>query len=167
MLYCPDSYLNKLLQIGTLTGSRAFNCATKNSDWDIVLTKKEYNSSLLNDYPLDLKYTAAHIISRVDFTESKVHNTLNIEEIDEDKIIYDQITIWGPIEQIVKFKLFESNEPINFFIYPAKFSPIILEKFQEVTHLMNFLYGDKLQDRQYRIEAFKKVLKSVGITDLS
>jgi len=31
--------LSKVLPLGVLTGSRAFNCSTEQSDWDIVITK--------------------------------------------------------------------------------------------------------------------------------
>ena len=31
-------HLNSMLTLGVLTGSRAFNCSHKDSDWDIVIT---------------------------------------------------------------------------------------------------------------------------------
>lgn len=167
MQYVSDKYLNKLFNMSVLTGSRAFNVATKDSDWDIVLTTKEYNLFGLNDVRLHSKHKMKNILLNIAFTESRTFNIEGVDEIDGDILEYNEMTIWGPIERMVKFKSPTSNEIINLFIYPANFSSLILDKFKEVNNLMNFLHGAKLQNKPYRIEAFKQILKSVGITDLS
>jgi hypothetical protein len=84
---------------------------------------------------------------------------------DEPHLEYDQRTIWGPLIRILKYYPINSEEVVNLFVYEDKHREV-LTKFQEVTHLMNFLYGLSLSDRPTRIEAFAKVLKSIGITDL-
>ena len=61
----PNYNLDKVLPLGVLTGSRAFNCATKESDWDIVLIESNvpnYTDSVnwhctnFNDSPNDSTY---------------------------------------------------------------------------------------------------------------
>ena len=42
-----------------------------------------------------------------------------------------------------------------------------MDRFKQLNNLMNFVYNVKLQDKQFRIEAFTQVIKQVGITDLS
>ena len=62
----PNYNLDKVLPLGVLTGSRAFNCATEKSDWGIVLIEsnvpKDYINSVdwhctnFNDSPNDSTY---------------------------------------------------------------------------------------------------------------
>ena len=162
-----DEHIKQLLEVGTLTGSRAFSCATSESDWDIVILQK--------DLPTILTTNPYIIISDTDFTNDEyvdVDGTFGIdvsehEEFDEAVIEYDKATIWGPLDRILKYNSpsQDSNEIINLFVYSDRHKSI-LPKFQEVTHLMNFLYGPSLTHKPTRIEAFTKVLASVGITDL-
>jgi len=44
-------HLTNMLTLGVLTGSRAFNCASEDSDWDIVITHKHiFNTRLIPNY---------------------------------------------------------------------------------------------------------------------
>jgi hypothetical protein len=49
--------LEQLLQVGVLTGSRAFNCSTAESDWDIVILESDcarlMNGDIINDTQFD------------------------------------------------------------------------------------------------------------------
>jgi len=93
------------------------------------------------------------------------YNLSDHEEFEDDPILeYDQHTIWGPLEQIIKYYSPVSDEIINLFVYSDNHATI-LPKFAELNNLMNFLYGHELADRTKRIEAFTKVIKHVGITD--
>lgn len=152
-----DEHIKQLLEVGTLTGSRAFNCSTSESDWDIVI--------LYKDLPKDLSQYI--ILTHVDFDSPPDGEYYDTSECDalEDNIEYDQMGIWGPICDMYKYYSPDSEEIVNLFIYSTKHEQV-LTKFQEVTHLMNFLYGSSLADKPTRIEAFTKVLKSVGITNL-
>lgn len=169
----PNYYLEQVLPLGVLTGSRAFNCATESSDWDIVI-----HESLLPDW------TAADDYQSTDFTETMDayddnpnggrpgYDLSEYPEFgDESFIEYDQSTIWGPLVQIIKYWYLtdaedESTEVcINLFVYPDNLTDIY-ERFDKLNKLMNMCYGTSLQDKQVRIKAFTKVIKLVGITDL-
>ena len=167
----PNHYLEQVLPLGVLTGSRAFNAATESSDWDIVI-----HESLLPDW------TAAEYYQSTDFRKdaydenpNEGRHGFNLSEYpefeDESFIEYDQSTIWGPLVQILKYWYLtdpedESTEVcINLFVYPDNLTDIY-ERFDKLNKLMNMCYGASLQDKQVRIEAFTKVIKSVGITDL-
>jgi len=131
-----DSHIKELLSVGVLTGSRAFNCSTDESDWDIVLLRSDCDRLRNGD----------------------------IINSDETFIEYDKYTIWGPLEQIIKYYSPVSDQIVNLFVY-ADSDAAILPKFIELNNLMNFLYGHAVADRTKRIEAFTKVIKHVGITD--
>ena len=165
--YC----LEQVLPLGVLTGSRAFNAATESSDWDIVI-----HESLLPDY------TAAWYYKSTNFREDAYDENpnegrpgFNLSEYpefeDESFIEYDQSTIWGPLVQIIKYWYLTDPEDkstevcINLFVYPDNITDIY-QRFNQLNKLMNMCYGASLQDKQVRIEAFTKVIKSVGITDL-
>ena len=168
----PDYYLEQVLPLGVLTGSRAFNCATESSDWDIVI-----HESLLPDW------TAADDYQSTDFRGDEYYDNpnggkpgFNLREYpefeDESFIEYDQSTMWGPLGQIIKYWYFTDPEDctspevcINLFVYPDQLTDIY-ERFNQLNKLMNMCYGASLQDKQVRIEAFTKVIKLVGITDL-
>ena len=167
----PNHYLEQVLPLGVLTGSRAFNCATESSDWDIVI-----HESLLPDW------TAADDYQSTDFRKDAYDDNpnggsygFNLSEYpefeDEPFIEYDQSIIWGPLTQIIKYWYLtdpedESTEVcINLFVYPDNMTDIY-QRFDKLNKLMNMCYGASLQDKQVRIEAFTKVIKLVGITDL-
>lgn len=150
-------HIQLLLEVGVLTGSRAFNCSHSESDWDIVI--------LYKDRPTDLsQYT---IITHVDFDSPPDGEYYDTSECDalEDDLEYDRMGIWGPICDMYKYVSPDSGAIVNIFVYPDRYEAV-LSKFEEVTHLMNFLYGSSLADKPTRIEAFIKVLASVGITNL-
>ena len=167
----PNYYLEQVLPLGVLTGSRAFNCATESSDWDIVI-----HESLLFDW------TAADDYQSTDFRGDEYDDNpnegkpgFNLQEYsefeDEPFIEYDQSTIWGSLVQIIKYWYLtdpedESTEVcINLFVYPDNITDVY-QRFNQLNKLMNLCYGASLQDKQVRIKAFTKVIKSVGITDL-
>ncbi len=156
--------LEQVLPLGVLTGSRAFNCSTKDSDWDIVIT-----NSNIPDYTYT-NYTCTDFLSR-DITDyapsghSKPGYWIDelIPDLGEDFVEYDKLTIWGPLVQIIKY--WDDNDNcINLFVYNNNHVGI-LEKFKELNTLMNFLHGSKLQDKNYRIEAFTNIINKVGITN--
>ena len=152
-----DKHIKKLLEVGTLTGSRAFNCSTSESDWDIVILYKDLPTDL-SQYP---------IITHIDFDslpDGKYYDTSECDALEND-IEYDRIGTWGPICDMYKYIAPDSDVIVNLFVYASEHEQV-LTMFQEVTNLMNFIYGSSLADKPTRIEAFIKVLESVGITNL-
>ena len=164
----PNYNLSQVLPLGILTGSRAFNCATETSDWDIVILK-----SNLPDYRLTPDYTSTdftndHWVLNPNNEQSKPGFDLSEHtEFDDDEgfIEYDQTIIWGPLLQIIKYWDDEDN-CINLFVYEDH-NGIILDKFIELNQLMNFIHNVRLQDRNYRIKAFTDIALRVGITNAS
>lgn len=159
-----DRHIQQLLEVGTLTGSRAFHCATTKSDWDIVILESDcnrlWNGDIINDTNFKTWEGATLNNGKAYFNLSE-----HPEFEEETHLEYDQHTIWGPLIRIVKYYSPDSDAIINLFVYEHKHE-VVLSKFQEVTHLMNFLYGSSLADKPTRIKAFIKVLESVGITNL-
>ena len=159
-----DEHIRQLLEVGTLTGSRAFNCATSESDWDIVILEADcnrlWNGDIINDTNFKT-WEGATLNNGIAYFDLSEHPEFE----EETHLEYDQYTIWGPLIRILKYYSIDSDEIINLFVYPDTYTSI-LTKFQEVTNLMNFLYGTTLQNRETRIEGFTKILKSVGITDM-
>lgn len=160
----PNYALNQVLPLGVLTGSRAFNCATSESDWDIVIFKSNTPNmqNLLNIKITDFTYSP--------YDSSNSYNKPGYDlsqyfDLGDDFIEYDEHTIWGPLSQIIKYWDDEGN-CINLFVYEDKYSTI-MDRFKQLNNLMNFVYNVKLQDKQFRIEAFTQIIKQVGITDLS
>ncbi len=158
------THLEQLLQIGVLTGSRAFHVATPESDWDIVIL--ESNCKHIEDMNIinDTMFTNwNHIIT----SNGKAYWDLSEhpEFEDEFRVEYDKHTIWGPLARIVKYYAPDSEEIINLFVYEDTHADI-LPKFIELNELMTFLYGYEIANKQKRIEAFTKIIKHVGITDL-
>ena len=158
--------LENVLKLGVLTGSRAFNCSTPESDWDIVIT--EFNVPY---YKCSLEYreTIFQMDNLLDYIpEGFSRSVFDLEEhpdLGEDYVEYDQNTIWGPLQSIVKYLDDEGNW-INLFVYADKHKPI-LEKFKELNNLMNFVHGFRLKDKDYRIKAFIDIIYKVGITNYS
>lgn len=158
--------LNQVLPLGVLTGSRAFNCATKTSDWDIVILK-----SNLPDYRLTPDYTSTDFMKdywvlNPNNEQSKPGFDLSeYAEFDDDEgfIEYDQTIIWGPLIQIIKY-WDDADNCINLFVYEDHYDTI-LDKFKELNNLMNFIHNVRLQDKSYRIKAFTEIALHVGITN--
>lgn len=158
--------LNQVLPLGVLTGSRAFNCATTESDWDIVILE-----SNVPDYRLTADYNCTNF--NRDYWVSNPYDGrckpgFNLGEFsefdDEDGFIeYNQSIIWGPLIQIIKYWDDEDN-CINLFVYHDH-NGIILDKFRELNQLMNFIHNVRLQDKSYRIKAFTEIALHVGITN--
>lgn len=157
--------LEQVLPLGVLTGSRAFNCSTKDSDWDIVIVQANLpNFQFAGDYTFT-DFSAmddlAHFIPNSHIKSG--YDLLEYPDLGEDFVEYDKSTIWGPLEQIIKY--WDDNDNcINLFVYNNNHVGI-LEKFKELNALMNFLHGSKLQDKNYRIEAFTSIINKVGITN--
>ena len=161
----PNYNLSQVLPLGILTGSRAFNCATDISDWDIVILKSSL--PVLKDF---VDYTCTDftrddlILNPRDETKIGFNVSEHPEFDDEEGFIeYDQTIIWGPLTQIIKYWDDDGN-CINLFVYEDH-NGIILEKFKELNQLMNFIHNARLQDRDYRIKAFTEIALRVGITD--
>lgn len=161
--------LEQLLQVGVLTGSRAFNCETAISDWDIVILESDCKRLMKGDIINDTQFD--NWDHAVTYDGKPYYNLSEYPEFeDEPRIEYDQHTIWGPLTRIVKYYPIDSGNNvsmdiiINLFVYADKDADI-LPKFVELNSLMNFLYGHEIFDKQKRIEAFVKVIKHVGITD--
>ena len=162
----PNYNLSQVLPLGILTGSRAFNCSTTESDWDIVI-----NESNVPYYKDSLEYRETifqmdNLLDYIpiDFTKP-VFDLEEHPDLGEDYVEYDQNTIWGPLQSIVKYLDDEGNW-INLFVYSDNHKPI-LEKFKELNNLMNFVHGSKLKDKDYRIQAFIDIINKVGITNYS
>ena len=158
--------LSQILPLGILTGSRAFNCSTEESDWDIVITESNVpyykNSTYYRETIFNINNVADYI------PEGFTKHVFDLEEhpdTGEEYLEYDQNTIWGPLQSIVKY-LDDKGNWINLFVYENKHEPI-LEKFKELNNLMNFVHGSKLKDKDYRIQAFIDIIDKVGITNYS
>ena len=162
----PNYNLSQVLPLGVLTGSRAFNCATDESDLDIVILKsnvptyKDWVDYTCTDFCKDELICNPH-----DCQAKPGYDLGEYSEFDDESgfIEYDQITIWGPLIQIIKY-WDDSDNCINLFVYEDH-NGIILEKFKELNQLMNFIHNARLQDRDYRIKAFTEIALRVGITD--
>ena len=98
-----DYNLENVLTLGILTGSRAFNCSTHESDWDIVITE-----SNLPPYRDSLEYRETifqmdNLLSYI--PEGFTKHVFDLEEhqdIGEDYVEYDQTTIWGAFTEYSK-----------------------------------------------------------------
>ena len=156
--------LEQLLQVGVLTGSRAFNCSTTKSDWDIVVLESDCDLLMWGDIINDTQFdNGDHAVT--DNGKPYYDLSEHPEFEDEPRLEYDQHTIWGPLTRIVKYYPIDSEDTIiNLFIYEDSDADI-LPKFVELNSLMNFLYGHEILDKEKRIEAFIKIIKHVGITD--
>jgi len=139
--------LPELLNQGILTGSRAFNVATEESDWDIVINMSEYKLVIMELEKLDIDYTEHHVeTDKVDEAPSRSENP------------YDP-TIWGPIEYITKYKDDNGNY-INLFVYHNTIYPNVKELFSKLNFLIHG-YTD-LDDKEIRIEAFIDLIEQLA-----
>ena len=162
----PNYNLSQVLPLGVLTGSRAFNCSTPESDWDIVITESNLPYYKDSTYYRETIFQVDNLLSYIPEGFSKpVFDLEEQPDLGEDYLEYDQNTIWGPLQSIVKYLDDEGNW-INLFIYSDNHKPI-LEKFKELNNLMNFVHGSKLKDKDYRIQAFIEIINKVGITNYS
>ena len=158
--------LEAMLKLGTLTGSRVFNCATEKSDWDIVITESmlpNLHHSLVHMYS-DILFNN-YTLSEPIYPNSKPGHSIDtdlIPDLGEDFVEYDAYTIWGPLLRIIKYKC--DNDVINLFVYNDRDKPI-LAKFTELNNLILFVHGPKLHNREYRIKAFIELTSKLGITD--
>lgn len=157
--------LEQVLPLGVLTGSRAFNCYTEESDYDIVITNSNVPElKFLIDYTCTDFLAIEDLACFIPNTQIKPGYDLSeYPDLGQDFVEYDKSTIWGPLEKIIKY-WDDNNNCINLFVYNDKHEGI-LKKFKELNNLMNFLYGAKLQDKSYRIEAFIHIINKVGITN--
>ena len=162
----PNYNLSQVLPLGILTGSRAFNCATDKSDWDIVILKPDLPNYMdAGDYTCTDFNKDVWVCNPRDERSKPGFDLSEHTEFDDDEgfIEYDQILIWGPLTQIIKYWDDDEN-CITLFVYEDH-NGIILEKFKELNQLMNFIHNARLQDRDYRIKAFTEIALRVGITD--
>lgn len=144
--------LDNMLTLGVLTGSRAFNCAHEDSDWDIVVT----------DYMLPNYHSIPTLENLINWDS----DWEGISEADGDlttKQVYDKDTIWGPIYAIDRYSDAKGNN-INLFIYEDAYKDI-LPLFIELNHQMNFLYPDEVHDKDKRIDRFIELTDKLGITN--
>ena len=145
-------HLTNMLTLGVLTGSRAFNCAHEESDWDIVITADK----LLNYNQIP---TLVHLINFDKTWDEPQYDADGLECIQE---LYDG-SIWGPISFIDKYTDIDGNS-INLFIYDIKYKAI-LPLFTELNNRMNFLYSDEVHDKDKRIDRFIELTNKLGITN--
>lgn len=160
------THLEQLLQVGVLTGSRAFHCATESSDWDIVILESDCDQLMNGDIINDTDFKNGPWVTDSYGEKSKAGFDLSEhpEFEDEPFIEYNEHTIWGPLARIVKYYAPDSEEIINLFVYEDTHADI-LPKFIELNELMTFLYGYEIANKQKRIEAFTKIIKHVDITN--
>ena len=144
-------HLDNMLTLGVLTGSRAFNCNHKDSDWDIVITLDKLVN--YNQVP-----TVNHLI---DFSKNWDEPQYDADGLECIQELYDG-SIWGPISFIDKYTDINGNS-INLFIYGTKYEAI-LPLFTELNNRMNFLYSDEIHDKDIRIERFTELTNKLGIS---
>ena len=158
--------LENVLKLGILTGSRAFNCSTTESDWDIAIIESNVPHYKNSTYYRETIFQVDNLLSYI--PEGFTKHVFDLEEhpdTGEDYLEYDQNTIWGPLHSILKY-VDDNGNWINLFVYTDKHKPI-LEKFKELNNLMNFVHGFRLKDKDYRIQAFIDIINKVGITNYS
>lgn len=161
-----DYNLENVLTLGVLTGSRAFNCSTTESDWDIAIIESNVPHYKNSTYYRETIFQVDNLLSYIPEGFSKpVFDLEEQPDLGEDYLEYDQNTIWGPLHSILKY-VDDNGNWINLFVYTDKHKPI-LEKFKELNNLMNFVHGSKLKDKDYRIQAFIEIINKVGITNYS
>ena len=145
--------LDNMLTLGVLTGSRAFNCSSEDSDWDIVIT---WDYLLINGY-----FQIPTLTDCVDFSRSWDEFALDADGIECAKEMYEG-SIWGPINTISRYTDYQGNS-INLFICNSEHANI-LPRFTELNFQMNFLYGHEIADKNIRIERFIELTNKLGIT---
>ena len=149
--------LQLCLDNGILTGSRAFQVPTVDSDWDIVITESQVPYTELNQFDWD---TCA---SWEDYYEPIDADGITDGDIRE---IYNG-SIWGPIRNITKWYIYDDDDQlttINLFIYPDK-EQTTVQKFTQVNALMMFtLTKEQRQHKPTRIAKFIEILKELKIT---
>lgn len=150
-----DKYysLENMLSIGVLTGSRAFNVASSDSDWDIVVTR-----SMLPYF-----LSVPGIEELIDFEEDWTEPSIDADGDITPEKMYDQATIWGPIVSIYRYIDANDND-INLFLYEDAYIDI-LPLFTKLNKTMQFVYGQSIADKDKRIEAFIELTDKLGITN--
>ena len=147
--------LVECLNAGVLTGSRALKCHKSDSDWDIVLTESAIPKSLDN-----IEYDVCATLQE----NCEPYEADGIDSLQE---MYEG-TIWGPINRIVKYYLFEEDGGslviLNLFIYPDK-EQLTVAKFHQVNAFMMFsLTQQEREHKPTRVTKFKEILKNLNIT---
>ena len=147
--------LNLCLEHGILTGSRAFQVPTEDSDWDIVITESQVPYTELNQF--DWETCASWDDNYEPFDAD------GIDSLDE---IYNG-SVWGPIRSITKWYIYDDDDQlttINLFVYPDK-EQTTVQKFSQVNALMLFtLTHEQRQHKPTRIAKFVEILKDLKIT---
>ena len=147
--------LNLCLEHGILTGSRAFQVPTEDSDWDIVITESKVPYKELNQFDWE---TCA--------SWESYYEPYDADGVDSIDQMYDG-TIWGPIGGIIKWYIYDEDDQlttINLFIYPDKEQSTV-QKFIQVNALMMFtLTHEQRQHKPTRIAKFIEILKELKIT---
>jgi hypothetical protein len=144
--------LENMLTFGVLTGSRAFNYTSEESDWDIVITQKHiFNTRYIPDYK-----------SCIDFSKKWNETQYDADGLECIQDMYDG-SVWGPISEIVKYTDLNGNI-INLFIYDDQ-DESILSLFTELNHRMNFLYSSEVHDKGTRIDRFIELTDKLGISN--
>lgn len=148
--------LQHCLDAGILTGSRAFQVQTKDSDWDIVITESNVPYHQLQSYNWDVC---------VDFQE--MEDPQDADGVDSISEVYIG-SIWGPISMISKYYVYDDGDEelttINLFIYPDKEQPTV-DKFNQVNAYMMFsLTHEQRKHKPTRVKKFIEILKQLKIT---
>ena len=148
--------LELCLSKGILTGSRAFQVPTENSDWDIVIAESDIPYKELDQYD-----------SEICACWNDTEEPCDADGVDNIGEIYSG-SIWGPINQIVKYYLFEDDEDslvtLNLFIYPDKEQSTIAKFHQVNAHMMFSLTEEQRKHKPTRIKKFPEILKQLKIT---
>ena len=142
---------------GILTGSRAFDVATPESDWDIVILESQIPREL---YSYDYDVCASW--------EQSPEEPYNADGVDSLYEVYNG-SVWGPIIKIMNFYIYDENDEedpviINLFIYPYNEAKTVA-KFHQVNATMLFtLTKEQRQHRPTRVKKFIEILKQLHIT---
>ena len=148
--------LELCLSKGILTGSRAFQVPTEDSDWDIVITESNVPYQQLNQYDYDLCASW-----------DNVEEPSDADGVDSTGDMYHG-TLWGPINKIAKWYIYEDDDDqltvINLFIYPDKEQSTIVKFHQVNAHMMFSLTEEQRKHKPTRIKKFIEILKQLKIT---
>lgn len=131
--------IDKLSNIGILTGSRKFGYEKDDSDYDFIITEE----------------LAKPILEKYEWKSCNIKD----DDIECSPQEYEDSIFGGELVDIVKFK--SDDKTINLFIFETNTVYPMFDKVNKI--IMMF---DDISDKSKRIDKWIKILILVGITDM-